>query len=235
MANYIGQIEKAYNAIYDYLMNKCENRDFYHACIKSDIKNLSKSSIYYDTNDLFDVMLSLKETIQQNAAKESGNGGLRKAMLNVLKRGKGRYQMLEKAYVEDGYTMVCDSYTFIRTKRNVDIPTHESDVKWMNWRGLIPNLEEREEFPSPSVSELKQHIKLNAKNPRYLAENWTPFYEIVRDGSGELIARVNAKYLLDALEAMNGTDYKFYAKDSITPIFMQNSDGECALVCPIRV
>lgn len=235
-------IEKAYNAIYDYLMNKCENKDFYNAALKHDITNLQKSALRFPQDNLYDVMISLKETIQKSVAKENGNGNLRKAMMNVLKRTNGSRPMLQKAYEEDGYTMVCDSYSFIRTNRNVDIPKHEADVPWLNWNGFIPNVEEMQEVTPPSLKELKEHIKLNASNPRFnegYGKQKTLFYDFINEETGEVMTRINTKYLLDMLYAMDGTDYKVYigngAKSRTSVVTAVNTDGEMAFACPMRV
>lgn len=235
------QIEKAYNAIYDYVMNKCENKDFYNAALKYDIKNLKKATLHFPQDELYEVMLSLKETIQKAVAKESGNGNLRKAMLDVLKRTNGSRPLLQKAYEEDGYTMVCDSYVFIRTKRNVDIPKHENGEQWLNWKGFMPKFEEMQEVSFPSLSEIKEHIKLNASNPRFnegYGKQKITFYDIM-DDNGTILTRINAKYLLNMLEAMSGTDYKCYIgkgeKSRTSVVCIENTDGEYAFACPMRI
>jgi hypothetical protein len=238
------QIEKAYNAIYDYIMNKCENKDFYKAALKNDIKSMKNSAFNFPQNDLFEVMLSLKETIQKNVAKESGSGNLRKAMMNVLARATHRASnpILQKAYEEDGYTMVCDSYVFIRTNRTVDVPLLEDKYVWLNWKGFMPKIEEMQEFKHPSLKEIKEHIKLNANNPQYTegyGKSKTIFYDFIDEETGEILTRINAKYLEDMLLAMDGTNFKCYigkgSRSRTTVVTMVNDNNEWAFACPMRV
>lgn len=241
MAN-IKTIEKAYNAIYDYVMNKCENKEYYETCIKHGITNLKNSSIYFGTNDLFDVMIELKEEIAKNIAESKGNGGLRKAMMNVLKRNDDSRPQLKKAYVEDGYTMVCDSYVLIRTNREVDIPKHDKDAVWLNWKALMPNANEMQEVQIPNLKQMKEFVKLNAKNERYNTKVYgknVTFYDIISSDTGEILTRINTKLLLDVLEALDGTTYRVYigngSRSRTSAVFFENTDGESALICPMRV
>lgn len=235
-------VEKAYNAIYDYVMNKCENKEYYEACVKDGITSLKNSSIYFGTNDLFDVMIELKEAIAKNVAESKGSGGLRKAMLNVLKRTDDSRPQLKKAYVEDEYTMVCDAYVFIRTNREVDIPKHDKYAPWLNWKGLMPRANEMREVQLPNLKQMKEFVKLNAKNERYNTKVYgknVTFYDITDSETGEILTRINTKLLLDVLEAFDGTTYSVYigrgTRSRTSSVLFENTDGESAVVCPMRV
>lgn len=236
-------VEKTYNAIYDYLINKCDNREFYEAWLKHGIKSSSKSSVQFSTNELYDVMIELQEAIKKHIAEEKGTGNLRKAMLNVLKRTNESRPLLQKAYVEDGWTMVCDSWVLIRVKRDVDIPKHDKDVKWLDWKGLIPkDLSDRQEVLVPSIQALKEHIKINANEERYISRycgKKTVFYDIIDYDTNEILTRCNTQYLLDVLEALDDTKTRCYIgkgnKSRTSVVYFENTDGECAIVCPMRV
>lgn len=240
MPNNIAVVEHAYNAIYDYLMNKCSDSAFYKACLKEDIKTLKKCSIYNEWNDLYDAMIELGETIKQNNAKESGSGAMRKAFLSVIKNAvkNGRAPMLGKAYVEDGYTMVCDSYQFIRTSKEVDVPKHDSDIKWLNWRKMYPNTAEMQEVSFPTASELKNYIKLNKKN-RMCYVGSTMFFALTDAETNDIICAYNVNYLLNMIEAFSGENYKCYIKNDgkarVDPMVIECEDGSCGLLCPCRV
>lgn len=236
-------VEKTYNTIYDYLINKCDNKEFYKAMLNHDIKSTSKSSIYFNTNELYNVMIELQEAIKKHVAEEKGTGNLRKAMLNVLKRTNESRPLLQKAYVEDGWTMVCDSWVLIRVKRDVDIPKHDKDVEWLNWKGLIPkDLSDRQEVLIPSIKALKEHIKINANEERYISRycgKKTVFYDIIDYDTNEILTRINTQYLRDVLEALDDTKTRCYIgkgnKSRTSAVYFENTDGECAIVCPMRV
>jgi hypothetical protein len=236
-SNNMGAVEKAYNAIYDFLINKCENADFYKACMKEGFTSLAKSSIYFDSNDLYDVMMSLQEIIKQNNAKENGNGDMRKSMLTVIKNSHkcSSNRMCEKGYTdEDGYTMVCDGYTFIKAKGNIDIPKWESGDRWFNYNEFIPNTDNMREVTMPTVNQLKLFIKLNKGNRDYHFGK-TMFFKKEDAETGELLAAFDANYLLNLLEAFNGKEYKCYIKSKISPMVIKSSDGDCGLLCTMRI
>lgn len=234
MAN-MAVIEKAYDTIYDYLMNKSPNKEGYKQLLERDAK--VSDTIFLEDVSLYGTLLDLREAIREATAKSRGTQNVRKVMQDILKYSEksGRQSFLQKAYKDDdGYTMVCDSFRFVRTKDNVDLPLldEKRDGKWIDWKRIVPDVNDRREVKLPSVSEIKEFIKLNKKNRQYLYSNKLVY--VLKNDNGEAIAAFDAKWLKGLIEAV-GDKAKGYVsnkKARVNPMLIVNGDTSC-LICPI--
>lgn len=229
-------VEQAYNAIYDYLMNSSEFACRYRKAFENNETN-TKDFFSVKENALYEAMIALRDTIQQNAAKSNGIGNIRTSMMNVLKNVKNGYNILLcGAYKEDGYTMVCDSYCFIKTHADVDLPLAQlpPDGKWLDYNHFLPKSYDMREVKTPTIEELTSYVKLNKNNKEaYAGDNM--FY-CLKNEDGKAITMCNAKWLLNILKAV-GNEAKCYVNKRtprISPILLE-SENTVAMICPIRV
>ena len=82
-------IESTYTALHDYLTKNSENAEAYKQFEKEYHPGFMACKVLpFNEARLFDCMMELRDSIAQEAAKTSGRGDLRKAMLYVLKNAE---------------------------------------------------------------------------------------------------------------------------------------------------
>lgn len=233
-------IEQAYDTIYDYLMNRSDAADAYK-------KALARNTVdrYNNRADaaLLPLLFDLRDAIQQNGAKNSGNGNLRKAMEKIIKDADESRPIFKGAYydAENECTVVTDAFSLICTKESVELPPAHLDEgqKWVDYKRIVPSSDCMREVKLPTVAELKTYIKLNKNNERVLVpndRNKPMVAYLLLNEDGELISMYDAKRLLSVIDGL-GDDAKAYVdwkKPSINPILIETETTK-ALVCPIRI
>ena len=236
-----GLIEKAYNAIYDYLMNKSVYAPTYRAALKENARETK--SFFGSDSDLFAVMIELRDEINHATAKNSGKGNLFKSMMKIIKDADVNYcgGILKGAYTDEkGRTCVTDSFSLIRTEEKVDLPqadlSNTSDGKWLNVDRIMPHRCDVRKVNIPTIAELKQYIKLNKNEPTAYAADRKEMVWFIRNDSDEAVCMVGAKRLLNILEAIGDGASAFAHHGSsarICPLWIVGEKTE-ALCCPMR-
>lgn len=234
-------IEQAYDTIYDYLMNRSDATDAYK-------KALARNTVdrYNNRADaaLLPLLFDLRDAIQQNGAKNSGKGNLRKAMEKIIKDSDESRPIFKGAYydVENECTVVTDTFSLICTKESVELPLVHLDEgqKWLDYKRIMPTSDCMREVKLPTVSELKTYIKLNKNDENVLVPSEKGKKDtlvwLLKNEEGELISMFGAKRLLNLIEGLgdNAKAYVDWKKASICPMIIETETTK-ALICPMRI
>ena len=226
-------VQKAYDTIYDFLMNKSEFHETYGLLWKKDehIGNYFSPA----DSDLFELLYELRDSIRYEKAKENGNGNLHKVIERLIKKADGSRPQLSGIYKDDnGYTWYTDSYILFKTEEELDLPTY--DAQPINYDAIVKQSDIRfmREVYVPSTSELKTYKKLNKNNNDVTENGKTVYY--VRNENDEAVAMFDVQYLLNCREGI-GDEAKCYVqkgcKSQISPMVMV-TEKTYALVVPMR-
>lgn len=224
-------VQEAYNKIYDYVMNKCLNRDIYNVLWKKDEK--CNGVLNPAEAELFNLLYELRDSIRYSTAKENGKGNLHKIIESLIKHADDR-PVLRGIYRSDnGYTYYTNSYILFKTEEELDLP-HIKDCAPIAYDKIIPDIRDMREVEVPTTAELKQYMKLNKNNKELTRLNDVVYF--VRNENGEAVAMFNAKLLTQCREGIGDTA-KCYVqkgtKSQICPLVMV-TDKTTALVVPMR-
>lgn len=224
-------IESTYDALHDYLTKTSENAEVYKQLEKDYYPGYKAYKVLpFNEAKLFDCMMELRESITQEAAKSSGRGDLRKAMMFVLKNADGRHECLRKAYFDEscGSTVVCDSFQLIRTPGRVEgLPYNgKDDREYIDYKRILPRTDTYMKLPT--LGELKAWMKLNKGVTHYTLN--------ALDGS-DFHVNLDPKYLKNLLEAVgeDGICKATYSKP-FSPVTIESNDGTVyCLLDPVLV
>ena len=227
-------VQKAYDTIYDYLMNKSDAADAYKTFWRKE-EHLGDWFFPADS-DLFELLYELRDTIRYEKAKENGTGNLHKVIERLIKKSDGSRPQCSGIYKhENGYTYYTDSFVMFKTEEELDLPTYDGNNP-IDYEKIIKLSDPRfmREVHVPSTSELKMYKKLNKNNKEVTELGKTVYY--VRNDNGEAIVMFDLELLLACREGI-GDEAKCYVrigKDAeISPLVMQ-TEKTFALVVPMK-
>ena len=224
-------VQKAYDTIYDFLMNKSEFHETYGLLWKKDehIGNYFSPA----DSDLFELLYELRDSIRYEKAKENGNGNLHKVIESLIKHADDRPALRGIYRSDNGYTYYTNSYIMFKTEEELDLP-HIKDCSPIAYDKIIPDYRLMREIYVPTTAELKQYMKLNKNNAELTRAKDVVYF--VRNENGEAVAMFNAKLLTQCREGI-GDSAKCYVqngtKSQICPLVMV-TDKTTALVVPMR-
>lgn len=224
-------VQKAYDTIYDFLMNKSEFHETYGLLWKKDehIGNYFSPA----DSDLFELLYELRDLIRYSTAKENGNGNLHKIIESLIKHADDRPALRGIYRSDNGYTYYTNSYILFKTEEELDLP-HIKDCSPIAYDKIIPDYRLMREIHVPTTAELKQYMKLNKSNTELTRAKDVVYF--VRNENGEAVAMFNAKLLTQCREGI-GDSAKCYvqvgSKSQICPLVMV-TDKTIALVVPMR-
>lgn len=224
-------VQKAYDTIYDFLMNKSEFHETYGLLWKKDehIGNYFSPA----DSDLFELLHELRDSIRYEKAKENGNGNLHKVIESLIKHADDRPALRGIYRSDNGYTYYTNSYIMFKTEEELDLP-HIKDCSPIAYDKIIPDYRLMREIYVPTTAELKQYMKLNKNNAELTRAKDVVYF--VRNENGEAVAMFNAKLLTQCREGI-GDSAKCYVqngtKSQICPLVMV-TDKTTALVVPMR-
>lgn len=224
-------VQKAYDTIYDFLMNKSEFHETYGLLWKKDehIGNYFSPA----DSDLFELLYELRDLIRYSTAKENGNGNLHKVIESLIKHADDRPALRGIYRSDNGYTYYTNSYIMFKTEEELDLP-HIKDCSPIAYDKIIPDYRLMREIHVPTTAELKQYMKLNKSNAELTRAKDVVYF--VRNENGEAVAMFNAKLLTQCREGI-GDSAKCYvqvgSKSQICPLVMV-TDKTIALVVPMR-
>lgn len=180
---------------------------------------------------LADMAINLKNDIRNENAKSAGKSNLQKAANEIIKSAKNTPNTSAHGVIVCGNnTYVCDGYQGIKFKTEVDLPEAP--------KGNAPNMDgifnplytaNNINLTLPTVADLKTFIKLKTAELKAVADkkaDKTVFYDF-----GDGLPMVNAKYLLNAIDATGAKTAKIASAMSI--ILFEGDDAD-AILCPIR-
>lgn len=227
-------VQKAYDTIYDYLMNKSEHADAYKTLW---IKEEHAGDWFFPAdNELFELLYELRDTIRYERAKENGTGNLHKVIERLIKKTDGSRPQCSGIYKhENGYTYYTDSFVLFKTEEKLDLPTYDGNNP-IEYEKIIKLSDPRfmREVHVPSTSELKMYKKLNKNNKEVTELGKTVYY--VRNENGEAIVMFDLELLLACREGI-GDEAKCYVRmgrdAEISPLVMQ-TEKTFALVVPMK-
>lgn len=227
-------VQKAYDTIYDFLMNKSEFHESYGLLWKKDehIGNYFSPA----DSDLFELLYELRDTIRYERAKENGTGNLHKVIERLIKKNDGSLPQCSGIYKhENGYTYYTDSFVLFKTEEKLDLPTYDGNYP-IEYEKIIKLSDPRfmREVHVPSTSELKMYKKLNKNNKEVTENGKTVYY--VRNENGEAIVMFDLELLLACREGI-GDEAKCYVRmghdAEISPLVMQ-TEKTFAMVVPMK-
>lgn len=138
--------------------------------------------------------------------------------------------MYHGAWVENGNQYVTDGYRMVMVYEPVDVKERDSEFT-LSVQKKIDELEHdcTETITLPTVKEIRSQItELIGK--RYRSEG-----VCYRIGDSTDLAVVNAKYLVECMEAIGATKIKYNPlKPRMCPLYMETKIGK-AILCPIAV
>lgn len=226
-------VQRAYDTIYDYLMNKSEHADAYKTFWRKE--EHAGDWFFPADHELFELLYELRDTIRYEKAKENGTGNLHKVIERLIKKSDGSRPQCSGIYKhENGYTYYTDSYVMFKTEEELDLPTY--DAQPLNYEAIVKQSDIRfmREVYVPSTSELKTYKKLNKNNNDVTENGKTVYY--VRNENDEAVAMFDVQYLLNCREGI-GDEAKCYVqkgcKSQISPMVMV-TEKTYALVVPMR-
>ena len=224
-------VQNAYDTIYDYVMNRCMNRDIFNVLWKKDEK--CNGAIHPAEAELFNLLYELRDSIRYSTAKENGNGNLHKIIESLIKHADDRPALRGIYRSDNGYTYYTNSYILFKTKEELDLP-HIKNCSPIPYDKIIPDYRLMREIYVPTTAELKQYMKLNKNNAELTRAKDVVYF--VRNENGEAVAMFNAKLLTQCREGI-GDSAKCYVqngtKSQICPLVMV-TDKTTALVVPMR-
>lgn len=227
-------VQKAYDTIYDYLMNKSEHADAYKTLWRKE--EYAGDWFFPADRELFELLYELRDTIRYEKAKENGTGNLHKVIERLIKKSDGFRPQCSGIYKhENGYTYYTDSHVMFKTEEELDLPKYDG-CNPIDYEKIIKLSDPRfmREVHVPSTSELKMYKKLNKNNSDVTENGKTVFY--VRNENDEAVAMFDIQYLLNCREGI-GDDAKCYVqkgcKSQISPMAMV-TDKTFALVVPMK-
>ena len=224
-------VQNAYDTIYDYVMNRCMNRDIFNVLWKKDEK--CNGAIHPAEAELFNLLYELRDLIRYSTAKENGNGNLHKVIESLIKHADDRPTLRGIYRSDNGYTYYTNSYIMFKTEEELDLP-HIKDCSPIAYDKIIPDYRLMREIHVPTTAELKQYMKLNKSNAELTRAKDVVYF--VRNENGEAVAMFNAKLLTQCREGI-GDSAKCYvqvgSKSQICPLVMV-TDKTIALVVPMR-
>lgn len=223
-------IQKAYDTIYNFVMNKSESKDYYRSLWEEEHKIEFPHII---DSDLYNLLFDLRDNIRYAEAKENGNGNLHKVIESLIKHADDRPALRGIYRSDNGYTYYTNSYIMFKTEEELDLP-HIKDCSPIAYDKIIPDYRLMREVHVPTTAELKQYMKLNKNNKELTRLNNVVYF--VRNENGEAVAMFNAKLLTQCREGI-GDNAKCYVqngtKSQICPLVMV-TDKTTALVVPMR-
>lgn len=224
-------VQNAYDTIYDYVMNRCMNRDIFNVLWKKDEK--CNGVIHPAEAELFNLLYELRDSIRYSTAKENGKGNLHKIIESLIKHADDRPALRGIYRSDNGYTYYTNSYILFKTEEELDLP-HIKDCSPIAYDKIIPDIRDMREVKVPTTAELKQYMKLNKSNAELTRAKDVVYF--VRNENGEAVAMFNAKLLTQCREGI-GDSAKCYVqngtKSQICPLVMV-TDKTTALVVPMR-
>lgn len=229
-------VEKTYNELYDFLMNKCENAELYRKLFKANHE--SAEFIPFPEAQLYKVLCDLKDAIAQETAKASGKGKIREIMMRIIRNADESRPQFKGAYTDtDGSITVTDSYIMVHTMEKVDLPPAPiaEGERWFDYKKIIPDTFDMREVQIPSIQELKTYIKLNRKNKDVCHVHGSAVVYFITNDKGQIIQIQDAKRLLNALEAVgdNAKAYVSWSYAATRPIRIEAGDTT-VVSCPVR-
>lgn len=226
-------VQKAYDTIYDFLMNKSEFHETYGLLWKKD-EHIGNYFSPADSN-LFELLYELRDSIRYEKAKENGNGNLHKVIESLIKHQDNSRPAIVGIYEhENGYTYYTDSYIMFKTEEKLELPRCcQHGEQPLDYERILKMSDPRfmREVHVPTTAELKQYIKLN-KNASDVKDGTTLIY-FLRNENGEAIAAFNAKFIEQCREGIGDNAKCYVSKDKarVSPMVMV-TDKTTALVVP---
>lgn len=179
---------------------------------------------------LIDLLIGLKSDIRAECAKANGSTNALKSALDIIKAAKKKPQTaLHGAWMVDEKQCVCDGCRAIRFNEHLDLPVIPKDSQPMNVLSIFNGAKQNEnEYPLPTIGELKAHIALEKAKPRTKAEKKRGIeYDI-----GEAYPLVDAEYLLTMIAGIENC--KAYCGSTVLNIMYFSGDNGDGILCPIR-
>lgn len=229
-------VQKAYDTIYDYLMNKSEHAEAYKTLWRKE--EHGGGWFFPADNDLFELLYELRDNLRYAKAKENGNGNLHKVIESLIKHQDDSRPAIVGIYEhENGYTYYTNSWVLFKTKEKLDL--HHVDLKYntpLDYERIVKPLDpaQMREVHVPTAAELKQYAKENKYNAE--AKDGDTMVYFIKNDDGKNLCAFNIKYLTQCREGI-GDDAKCYVamgtKSRITPLVMV-TENTTALVVPMR-
>ena len=179
-------------------------------------------------------MRELKRDLVEQSAKKSGRGGQFKAFERIIKNvPKNRTRSLGGVIQTNSARAVCDGFRAVRIfKSDVIMPDkiiNEQDA--MDIDSVFKVIDGVSPVDLPSVGELRGLIKTaTAEYTGKNRKNLRPLFKLTGDTG--VAVYVDARYLLDILEALPGASCKI-GKNAMSAVYFTADDGDGVLM-PIR-
>lgn len=168
-------------------------------------------------------LIEIQKDCQEEAMKKNGKGSKLNACKSVI-RTTSKSRLSGAWFDEDDNFCITDGYRAFRFKEKIDsISMLPDTVTKLDLKKFFNDAKQyRKELDLPTIQELKLYISEQKANGS----------KIFNFDFGEDKPMVNAKYLLDLLNAFPDAK-KMYYEDTLKPLVVYSKDGD-ALLLPIR-
>lgn len=168
--------------------------------------------------------------IRHTAAKQSGNGNRQKAAERVIKSAKNAAcEALHGAWFDSkGLQCICDGFQAYRLREALPLETIPEKEKPLDLSRVIA-INSGAVLTLPTVPELKAHIKTEKARLKAQKDKNPPTWDF-----GAELPRVNAEYLLNALELLpDATATASRERPTLRAIYFESEHGD-GILLPVR-